>query len=59
VDQFAYDYYDTSMNFNETHDVIIEHHEYYIAHQYMCGRSFVDICRDMGLDKSNNLISCL
>ena len=62
VNQSAYDYnYNTSMNFNDTcGDVIIEHHEYYISQQYSCGRSFIDICRDMGLDKSNNInISCL
>lgn len=46
-------------NFNTTisgynDDVVIDHNEYYgMNYMYESGKSFVEICRDMGLDDDN------
>ena len=40
--------------FMDRGDVIIHHHEYNCFYQYECGRTFLEICLDMGLDKDNN-----
>jgi hypothetical protein len=52
VDQYSYLYDYTQSNSYNANDVIIEHHEYFCTYQYECGKSFIDICRDMGLDKN-------
>lgn len=39
--------------------VIITHHQEYICayYQYECGKSFLDICLEMGLDSTDTHIS--
>lgn len=54
VNQFSYDYYDYSQE-HTLNDVIIEHHEYYGTYQYECGKTFIDVCIDMGLDKNSSI----
>lgn len=53
MDQFSYDYDYTLQDAYNINDIIIEHTGYFGVYQYECGKSFVDICRDMGLDKNN------
>ena len=35
-------------------DVVV-FHEYCEMYQYECGRSFVEICKDLGLDKKDDI----
>lgn len=53
MNQFSYDYDYIVSDVYNPNDIIIEHHELFGIYQYECGKSFVDICRDMGLDKNN------
>ena len=61
VDSLAYyDYGYSSSGMMDNmcnNDTIIEHNEYFGSYQYVCGRSFVEICRDMGLDHIQTNIS--
>ena len=58
MNQIAYDDYSHDYGYN-LNDVIIEHNEHYFTYQYESCKSFVDICRDFGLDKTSANISCL
>ena len=49
--------YETSSTFEE--DVVIHHHEEFYACRFECGKTFVEICMDMGLDKDGTQISLL
>jgi len=39
---------------DDVNDVVINHNENTSSYMYECGRSFVDICKDMGLDKNRD-----
>ena len=39
-------------------DVVIDHEVYYgVYYQFECGKSFVEICTDMGIDDTHTKIS--
>ena len=49
----------TSGSINEEDVIIIYHNQNYTSsyYEYECGKSFLDVCREMGLDKSETEIS--